>query len=256
MADRIRKAVVPMAGRGTRFQPITHAVPKEFLPIINRPLFHYIADEAMSAGCEELICVVAPGDTTARNYAQTLAWPIKVTLVTQHEPHGLGHAVACAAEAVGNDSFLVLLPDDVIDAAPTVSMQLAQSRPDAHCGMLATRQVAREQVAYYGVLAPGAQRGSAFEVNDVIEKPAPEDAPSSLIIVGRYLLPSTIFRYLQQIQPGAKGELQLTDALRLLAKHEGLYALAYQADAAFDAGQPPGWLAANIHFGQKAGLIP
>lgn len=255
MSVAVRKAVIPMAGRGTRFRPITHVVPKEFLPIINKPLVHYALEEIIHSGGTEAICVVAPGDDMVQRYAQAVGLEIKITVCVQDRPGGLGHAVACAERAVGDESFFVLLPDVLIDAPIPVSQQLraAQVQHDG-AGILATRSEPEDKLAGYGVIAPGAPAGPLTTIHDLVEKPAPGTAPSSLTIVGRYLLPPSLFRALRDTKPGALGEIQLTDALRHLLRHERLYALAYEETAMFDTGHPAGWLAANRYYGAKAGL--
>jgi UTP--glucose-1-phosphate uridylyltransferase len=256
MNRAVRKAVVPMAGNGTRFYPITHVVPKEFLPIMNRPLFHYIVDEVTAAGCNELICVIAPGRDLATPYVAAAGLDIKMTMVHQTEALGLGHAVGCAEKAVGDEPFFVLLPDVVIDAPTSVCAQMqAAYEGCATGGIIATRPEPREKLCHYGVVALGDSSNNTSVITDLVEKPAPESAPSNQTIVGRYLLPSSTFTYLREVQPGANGEIQLTDALRLIAKNEGLHALAYDETAMFDAGQPAGWLAANQYFAKQQGLL-
>lgn len=254
-AINVRKAVVPIAGRGTRFHPVTQVVPKEFLPIVNRPLLQHIVDEVLEAGCDELICVVAPGHELVTSYAAAMQWPLKITLVQQSEPRGLGHAVGCAAAAVGDEPFFVLLPDDIVDATVGVTTQLLKALPREQCGIVATRNIPKDQVSAFGIIAPAERQGRMMRVKALVEKPALDAAPSTLMVLGRYLLPPSIFADLRAIQPGALGEIQLTDALQLLAAREGLYALEYEAHATFDAGKPSGWLAANIHFGKKAGFL-
>lgn len=252
---KIRKAVIPMAGHGTRFRPATYAVPKEFLPIVHQPMFHYLVDEALAAGCDEVICVIPPGPSMVTAYATAMEWPLKITLVHQETPRGLGHAVGCAAAAVGDEPFFVLLPDDVVDAPCAITTQLQRALPNPTCGIVATRSIPREEVSAFGIIAPAEREGRRMRVRAVVEKPSIETAPSTYMILGRYLLPPTVFDYVRTIRPGAQGELQLTDALAQLAEQQHLYALEYEATATFDAGKPRGWLEANLHFGKKAGLL-
>lgn len=250
----IRKAVIPMAGKGTRFYPLTRIVPKDCLPLGNVPIIDYVIREALAAGCEEIICVVAPGRELVSHY-----WPhanfgnAKLTLAPQQEPRGLGHAVACAREAVGGESFFVLLPDMIFDATPNVCAQLGALANDVpQSAVIATHTESTERLSQFGVVdVESAENAGLMRVRRLVEKPAPGTAPSDLIIVGRYLLPATIFDELATITPGAGGELQLTDALQRLAARGHVHALRYDERAHFDTGQPEGWLAANNYFAQK-----
>ncbi|MBI4237810.1 MAG: NTP transferase domain-containing protein [Deltaproteobacteria bacterium] len=255
MPPSVRKAVIPMAGKGTRFRPITHVVPKEFLPILNRPLIDYVVQEAVSAGCEEIICVTAPGRELIRDYWPHTAFAAhRLTIVHQTEALGLGHAVGCAAAAVGNEPFFVLLPDIIIDAPTSVCTQLAQASASTQGRpVIAVRPEPTERLASLGVVAVDASPTPLLPIRDLVEKPAPGTAPSNLTIVGRYLLPPTIFDDLRHATPGAIGEIQLTDALRTVAQREGLSALQYSETATFDCGTPSGWLAANQYFGKPRG---
>lgn len=254
--NKIRKAVLPMAGLGTRFRPITHVIAKEFLPILNKPVFHYIVDEVLAAGCEEIICVMRPGREFATNYARLAELPIKITVAWQDEALGLGHAVACAEEAVANEPFFVVLPDVIIDAATPVCAQLQKIyNPERAGAAIAVKARAREVIHTYGVVDVHNRDGSTFDIKQLIEKPASEVAPSNLTIVGRYLLPPSIFTTLKNTKPGTLGEIQLTDALQEVANKEGLLGLEYEEFATFDAGQPHGWLEANNYFAKKAGIL-
>lgn len=252
----IKKAVIPMAGMGTRMRPITHVVPKEFLPILTKPLFHYIVDEVIAAGCEELVCVVPPGRDFATPYAKAMQLPIRLTTIPQERPGGLGQAVGCAESAIGDEPFFVLLPDVIFDAPLSVCQQMAgHYQRIAPAGIIAARPEPREKISSYGVIASTEDLSAAFvRISDLVEKPPVDQAPSNLTIAGRYLLPPSIFRFLRTTKPGAKGEIQLTDALREVIHAEGLYSLRYQETAMFDAGQLPGWLAANHYFARKEGL--
>lgn len=252
----VRKAVLPMAGWGTRFRPVTHVVPKEFLPILNRPVLHYIFDELAAAGCTDIVCVLMPGRDLVTPYLEKAGVDLRCTIVWQTEAKGLGHAVGCAERAVGDEPFFVVLPDVVIDAATPVCAQLAQTHA-AHgtAGVIALRPEPREKLSQYGVAAFDRRDGNILHLTGLVEKPAPAHAPSDLTIVGRYLLPPSTFRHLRETPPGAKGEIQLTDALQRIAQSEGLLGLVQEDTALFDAGQVPGWLAANVYFGKKAGFL-
>lgn len=253
----ITKAVLPMAGMGTRMRPITHVVPKEFLPILTKPLFHYIVDEVIAAGCDELICVIPPNRDFVTPYARAMELPITITTVPQEKPGGLGQAVGCAERAVGDQHFLVLLPDVIVDAPVAVSKQLVDAFARcAPAGMLTVRPEPLDKISSYGVVASHDDMTQPlFRLSDMVEKPAADQAPSNLTISGRYLLPPSIFKILRTTKPGAKNEIQLTDALREIVQADGLYGLRYDETAMFDAGQLPGLLAANQYFAKKAGVL-
>ncbi len=247
-----------MAGLGTRFRPITHVVPKEFLPVVNKPLFHYMIDELQRAGCEEIICVVNHCQELATRYVAAIKAPVSIRICYQDEPKGLGDAVLCAAELVGDEPFLVLLPDVLIEGPTPVTIQMLDTFKEYHAdGVIALRPEPDDRLHNYGIIEPGEiLTDLVTAISDLIEKPAPGTAPSNLAVVGWYLLPPCIFDDLRRTKPGAGGEIQLTDALRQIAARDKLLGLRYQESSMFDCGQPAGWLAANIHYGTKAGLLP
>jgi len=254
MSAAVRKAVIPMAGNGTRFRPITHVVPKDFLPLVNKPLFHYMLDELVAAGCDEVVCVVHPARDFVTPYIKAVPFPLNITLAYQEQAAGLGHAVGCAAQQIGDDYFFVLLPDVIIDAEPNVSAQLQSAHERCGRGVIALRPEPEEKLSRYGVADVSARDGALVTLRTLVEKPPTGTAPSNLTIVGRYLLPPQTMQYIAETKPGALGEIQLTDALRRIAQHDGLFGWIETERAMFDSGTPPGWLAANAYFANKLGV--
>lgn len=273
----LRKAVIPAAGLGTRFLPITRSVPKELLPILDRPMLQYVVAEAAEAGIEEVIIVVSPGKESIADYfrprpdlEQRLAGEPElrdkalsgadlatVSFVIQEQPLGLGHAVLTARDAVGDEPFAVMLPDDIIAHTPGILSQMLADIADVSDTSDTTAAIAVERVSWdlvhnYGVVdidvaaAPaGARR---HRVNALVEKPPPGTAPSNLSIVGRYILPPAIFDCLAQTPPGARGEIQLTDGLaRLLDTGAALYACEFDG-IRYDGGNPMGLLRAALEY--------
>lgn len=274
MAGAIRKAVFPVAGLGTRFLPATRVLPKELLPVVDRPLIDYAIAEARAAGIETLIFVTGldanaellkshlnlPGDRRAAfeakspDLAPALAaadlGPGVAVFVTQEEPLGLGHAVWCAREAVGDEPFAVLLADDLMDADPPAIGQLIGAHGTTGGNIVAVEEVRAEDTARYGILDPGETAGGLVEVKGLVEKPAPEDAPSTLGVIGRYVLLPGVFAELGRFERGAGGEIQLTDALAAMigtAPFHGLGALGRR----YDCGSKAGFIAAQIALALK-----
>ena len=268
---KVRKAVIPAAGLGTRFLPITKSVPKELLPILDRPMLQYVVEEAAEAGIEEVIIVTSRGKESIASYFQprpelesrladtgaielanmvnhvsTLA---DVSFVIQEEPLGLGHAVLTAQEAVGNEPFVVILPDDIIDYRPGATSQLLQIAQHYDCGAIAVEQVSWDIIHNYGVVAVDEpDEARAYRVRQLVEKPPRAEAPSNLCIVGRYVLPPEIFECLENTPPGAKGEIQLTDGIGLLLEDQDVYACEFMGTR-YDGGTPLGLLRASLEFG-------
>ncbi len=267
----IRKAVIPAAGLGTRFLPATKAVPKELLPIVDTPTIQYIVAEAVAAGVRDVILVCARGkdsivdhfDIAAeledrlekagkrelRQQMRDIARMANVITVRQQEPLGLGHAVLCARDVVGDEPFAVMLGDDIIDAAVPGTKQLADCYARHGLGTVALMEVPREETAMYGVAAGRALDDRTIHVDRLVEKPK-QDPPSNLAVIGRYVLPPSIFRILEEVEPGVGGEIQLTDALAVLAREEGLLGYRFEGDR-YDAGDRFGYLEANIMFAMK-----
>jgi UTP--glucose-1-phosphate uridylyltransferase len=271
---RIRKAVIPVAGLGTRFLPATKVIPKELLPIVDKPSIHYIVEEAVSAGIEEIVLVTGRGkqgildyfdrapeleEVLQRRGKEELLSGIKKTAsmaeivtVWQSEPLGLGHAVLCAKDVIGNEPFFVCLPDDLIDSeAPCVAQMLAVYER-FHASVIAVEKVPDDQVNQYGILQSIEIEKGLHQIEGLVEKPPIGKAPSNLGIVGRYLLSPEIFPILQRIRPGTGGEIQLTDALQELAKKEKTYGFEFQGTR-YDTGDKLGFLKANLAYGLKRG---
>jgi UTP--glucose-1-phosphate uridylyltransferase len=269
---KIRKAVIPAAGLGTRFLPATKAVPKELLPIVDRPTIQYIVEEAVAAGVEEVILVcargkdsivdhfdIAPeleahlsrtGKEALRDQMRAIAKMANVVTVRQQEPLGLGHAVLCAKALVGDEPFVVMLGDDVIDAAVPAAKQLADCyQRNGGLGTIALLEVPAAETHMYGIAAGRAIDARTLRIEKLVEKPK-KDAPSNLAVIGRYVLPPRIFEILEQVKPGVGGEIQLTDALAVLAREEGLLGYRFEGDR-YDAGDRFGYLKANIAFAMK-----
>jgi UTP--glucose-1-phosphate uridylyltransferase len=276
MTMKICKAVFPAAGLGTRFLPATKAQPKEMLPLVDKPIIQYGVEEALAAGCNQIIMVTGRGKTAIEDHfdvsfelerileekkktdllkvVRQISDMIHVAYVRQKEALGLGHAVLTARELVGNEAFAVLLADDVIDAEVPVLKQMMQVFEQTQCSVVATQIVEGEAISAYGVLdvkpAEGHNGGRLYQVFNMVEKPSLQDAPSNLAIIGRYILTPAIFDVLAETPVGKGGELQLTDALRLLLKKEKMYAYVYEGKR-HDTGDKLGFLKATVEFALK-----
>ncbi len=271
---KIRKAVIPAAGLGTRFLPVTMSVPKELLPIIDRPLLQYVVAEAAEAGVEEVIIVTSPGKESISDYFQPhaaleqrlaasgdndllakvaeAAGLARVSFVIQHEALGLGHAVLMAKDAVGGEPFVVILPDDIIAHVPGAVAQMVQALEQldsakSTAGIIAVEELPWEVIHNYGVVDGTRVSDRVHSIQGLVEKPPREQAPSNLTIVGRYILPPQIFECLENTRPGAKGEIQLTDGLLALLQDHELYAYQFMGKR-FDGGTPMGLLRASLAF--------
>ena len=270
---RVRKAVFPAAGLGTRFLPATKAQPKEMLPLIDKPIIQYGVEEAVDSGCDQIIMVTGRGKSAIEDHfdtsyelermledrgktellhiVQQISDMIHIAYVRQKEALGLGHAVLMAKELVGDEPFAVILPDDVIDAPIPCLKQMIDIYNETGCSVLATQVVDGPGISAYGVLdakpVPGKHEGRLFEVRDLVEKPKFEEAPSNLAIIGRYILTPTIFEMIENLKPGSGGELQLTDGLRALLKKEKIYGFTF-AGKRHDAGDKLGFLKATVEF--------
>jgi UTP--glucose-1-phosphate uridylyltransferase len=274
MTMRVRKAVFPAAGLGTRFLPATKAQPKEMLPLVDKPVIQYGVEEAMASGCDQIIIITGRGKQAIEDHfdvsyelekmleergktdllkiVRQISDMIHVAYVRQKEAMGLGHAVLMARELVGNEPFAVLLADDIIDANPPCLKQMVDVFNKVQCSVLATQMVEGKAISAYGVLdvkpVPGDDR--LFEVVNMVEKPKMEDAPSNLAILGRYILTPGVFETLAVTPLGAGGELQLTDGMKLLLKREKMYAYRYEGKR-HDAGDKLGFLKATVEFALK-----
>ena len=265
----VRKAVIPAAGLGTRFLPVTKSVPKELLPILDRPMLQYVVEEAAEGGVEEVIIVTAPGKEGIASYFQSspsleqrlsengeTALLVKVlhasniarvSFVIQEQALGLGHAVLTAREAVGAEPFVVILPDDIVHHTPGVVSQMVEIFDQRQAGVVAVEPMPWETVHNYGVVDAVPAGEGLHRIRGLVEKPPREKAPSNLSIVGRYILPPEIFDCLERTPPGAKGEIQLTDGMLMLLESQEMY--AYEFDGIrYDGGQPLGLLRASLEY--------
>ncbi|MBI5280769.1 MAG: UTP--glucose-1-phosphate uridylyltransferase GalU [Candidatus Solibacter usitatus] len=277
MIPRVRKAVFPAAGLGTRFLPATKAMPKEMLPLVDKPLIQYGIEEAVQSGIHNIVIVTGRGKSAIEDHfdvsfeleqllesrgktsllaaVRGISDMIDVAYIRQKEALGLGHAVLRARELVGPEPFAVVLSDDVIDA-PTPCLRQLTAVHDAYlCPVLALMEVPGDKISSYGVVdaelvEDGATGGRLFRIHDLVEKPAPQDAPSNLAIIGRYILTPDIFDSLDTIQPGSGGEIQLTDGLRHLLRSRPIYGLKFEGRR-FDAGDKLGFLKATVEFALK-----
>lgn len=262
----IRKAVFPVAGLGTRFLPATKAVPKELLPIVDRPLIQYAVDEAREAGIEQFIFVNGRGKGAIEDYfdiayeleatmlsrdkdlsvlGPTRLGPGQAAFVRQQEPLGLGHAIWCARDIVGDEPFAIFLPDEFMHGSPGCMAQMVAAYNETGGNMISVLEVPRESVSSYGVIAPGKAKGALTEVTGLVEKPAVEDAPSNLIISGRYILQPEVMRVLETQEAGAGGEIQLTDAMAQMIGDQPFHAVTFDGNR-YDCGSVAGYVEANL----------
>ena len=271
MSFRIRKAVFPVAGLGTRFLPATKTVPKEMLPVIDKPLIQYAVDEAVEAGCDTMVFVTNRYKHSVADYfdkayeleqklekagksellsliRDVLPRHVRAVFVTQAEALGLGHAVLCARSVIGNEPFAVLLADDLIwNRGPGALSQMAALAERESASVIAVQDVPADQTASYGIVATSEFSGSFGTISAIVEKPSPETAPSTLAVVGRYILSPRVFEMLENTSAGAGGEIQLTDAIAALLKQER--ALAYRFEGRrFDCGSRIGMVEATIQY--------
>ena len=269
---RVRKAVIPAAGLGTRFLPTSKSVPKELLPILDKPMIQYGIEEAVAAGIEHVVVVTSPGKEILESYfskdpalerhltdsgSQELLDKVRrvsslaeMSFVMQEHPLGLGHAVLTAKDRVGDEPFLLILPDDVIWDTEGASRQMLRVFEKYGSSVVAVEEVPLEAVRNYGVVDSSLIGEGVHRVNGLVEKPNPADAPSNLAIVGRYILTPEIFECLGRTTPGAKGEIQITDGMALLLEQQPMYAYLFRGDR-YDAGTPLGFLKASVEIGLK-----
>jgi UTP--glucose-1-phosphate uridylyltransferase len=272
--QKIRKAVFPAAGMGTRFLPATKAMPKEMLCLVDKPLIQYGVEEAVAAGCTEIIFVTGRGKSTMEDHfdvspeleaslaaknktallevARSVSKLAKITYTRQPQPLGLGHAVLMAKELVGDEPFAVLLPDDIVDATIPCMKQMVEAFEETHCSILGSEVIEGAAISSYGVLdcTPDRKNPRLLAVKNMVEKPKFKEAPSNNAIIGRYILTPRIFDMLEHITPGAGGELQLTDAIKALLEYEKVYGFRYVGKR-HDAGDKLGFLKATVEFALK-----
>jgi UTP--glucose-1-phosphate uridylyltransferase len=274
MRQKVRKAVFPAAGLGTRFLPVTKAQPKEMLPLVDKPIIQYGVEEALASGCDQIIVVTGRGKAAIEDHfdvsyelekmledrgktdllavVRQISDMIHIAYVRQKEAMGLGHAVLMARELVGDEPFAVILADDIIDAHVPCLQQMIDVYDETGCSVLATQVIEGPAISSYGVLdakpVPGNSR--LFEVRHLVEKPKPQDAPSNLAIIGRYILTPAIFEMLATTDLGAGGELQLTDGLKQLLATEKIYGYTFEGKR-YDTGDKLGFLKATVEFALK-----
>jgi UTP--glucose-1-phosphate uridylyltransferase len=266
MADRVRKAVFPVAGLGTRLLPATKSIPKEMVTIVDRPLIQYAVDEAREAGIEELIFVTGRGKSALVDYFDH-AYELEATLkqkgksldvlepsnarfgevvtVRQQQPLGLGHAVWCARHIVGDEPFAVLLPDELMVGRPNCLAQMVEAYDQVGGNIVAALEVPESETHKYGVIDPGSTDGRLTEIKGMVEKPAPGTAPSNLMLPGRYILQPEVMRALDAQERGAGGEIQLTDAIARLIGMQPLHAYRFEGER-YDCGSATGFVIANL----------
>ena len=275
MKQKVRKAVFPAAGLGTRFLPATKAQPKEMLPLVDKPIIQYGVEEAVASGCDQIIIVTGRNKTAIEDHfdvsyelekqleeknklellaiVRHISDMIHICYTRQKEALGLGHAVLVAKELVGNEPFAVLLADDVVDSEIPCLKQMIDIFEETQCSVIATQVVEGKAISAYGVLDASPVPGYGdrlFEIRNLVEKPQPEAAPSNQAIIGRYILTPRVFECLEKITPGAIGELQLTDGLRGLLRHERMYGYQFQGKR-HDTGDKLGFLKATVEFALK-----
>ena len=263
---KVRKAVFPVAGLGTRFLPATKAMPKEMLPVVDRPLIQYAVDEAREAGIEQMIFVTGRGKSAIEDHFD-IAYELERTMtdrgkdlsvleptrlgpgncayVRQQEPLGLGHAIWCARDIVGDEPFAIFLPDELMAGSPGCMKQMMDAYEQTGGNVISVLEVPHEKVSSYGVIKPGETHGNITEVLGLVEKPKMEDAPSNLIISGRYILQPEVMQILAAQEKGAGGEIQLTDAMQQMIGKQPFHAVTFDGTR-YDCGDKAGFITANI----------
>lgn len=269
--SKVKKAIIPAAGLGTRFLPATKAMPKEMLPIVDRPTIEYIVEEAIESGIEDIIIVTGKGkraiedhfdynfeleDNLVRKEKFDLLDKIRqssnveIHYIRQKEPKGLGHAIWCARKFIGDEPFAVLLGDDIVQAETPALKQLMDQHDKTNSSVIGVQTVSSEETHRYGIIDPSNVNGRSYEVNNFVEKPAPGTAPSNLAIMGRYILTPEIFEYLELQETGAGGEIQLTDAIQKLNQKQKVFAYDFEGQR-YDVGEKFGFIKTTIEFALK-----
>lgn len=269
---QVRKAIIPAAGLGTRFLPATKAQPKEMLPIVDKPTIQYIVEEAIESGIRDIIIISGrnkraiedhfdksyeleeelsrKGDMELLNVVKNISNLADIHYIRQKEPKGLGHAILCAKSFVGNEPFAVLLGDDVVDSRVPCLKQMIDIYNEYKSCILGVQHVPKEDVSKYGIVACKEVEDKIFKVKDLVEKPDVNNAPSDIAILGRYIIPSSIFEHLEKVPAGKGGEIQLTDALKSLLQTEVMYAYEFEGKR-FDVGNRMGFLSATVEYALK-----
>jgi UTP--glucose-1-phosphate uridylyltransferase len=269
---RVKKAIIPAAGLGTRFLPATKAQPKEMLPIVDKPTIQYIIEEAVASGIEEILIITGrnkraiedhfdksvelENELEAHNKQELLTMVrdisnmVNIHYIRQKEPKGLGHAIGCAKTFVGNEPFAVMLGDDVVDSKVPCLKQLINCYDEYKTSILGVQEVAREEVSKYGIVKGTFIEERVYKVKDLVEKPKMEEAPSNIAILGRYIITPKIFDIIENTKPGKGGEIQLTDALKVLMRNEAMYAYSFEGRR-YDVGDKLGFLEATVEYALK-----
>lgn len=272
MRATVKKAIIPAAGLGTRFLPATKSQPKEMLPIVDKPTLQYIIEEAINSGIEEILIITGRNKKSIEDHfdksveleleleykgkkemlemVQEISNMVNIHYIRQKEPKGLGHAIYCAKSFIGDEPFAILLGDDIVDSEVPCLKQLINAYDEYKTSILGVQEVVMENVDKYGILNCKFIENRIYKVKDMIEKPSIEEAPSNIAILGRYIITPAIFDILESQEPGKGGEIQLTDALRKLAKHEAIYAYNFEGKR-YDVGDKLGFLEATIDFALK-----
>lgn len=272
MKKRVRKAIIPAAGLGTRFLPATKSQPKEMLPIVDKPTLQYIIEEAVNSGIEEILIVTGRSKKSIEDHfdrsieleieleqkgkldmlkiVQDISNMVDIYFIRQKEPKGLGHAIYCAKSFVGDEPFAVLLGDDIVDSDKPCLKQLIGAYNEYNTSILGVQEVAKENTDKYGILDVKHIEDRVYKVNDMVEKPKVEEAPSNIAILGRYIITPAIFEILENQKPGKGGEIQLTDALKTLGEHEAIYAYNFEGKR-YDVGDKLGFLKATVDYALK-----
>ena len=266
---KVRKAIIPAAGLGTRFLPATKAQPKEMLPIVDKPTLQYIIEEAVNSGIEEILIITGRNKQSIEDHfdksvelelelekkgkhdllreVRNISDMVNIHYIRQKEPKGLGHAIYCARSFIGNEPFAVLLGDDIVYAEKPCLEQMIEAYDEYKTSVLGVQEVAKEDVSKYGIVDGKQLADRIYEVKGLVEKPNVDEAPSKVAILGRYIINPAIFEILEHTQPGKGGEIQLTDALKELANREAMYAYIFEGRR-YDVGDKQGFLEATVEF--------
>jgi UTP--glucose-1-phosphate uridylyltransferase len=266
---KVRKAIIPAAGLGTRFLPATKAQPKEMLPIVDKPTLQYIIEEAVDSGIEEILIITGRNKKSIEDHfdksvelelelqakgkydllaeVRKISDMVNIHYIRQKEPKGLGHAIYCAKSFIGNEPFAVMLGDDIVENAKPCLKQMMEMYEQYKTTILGVQEIPKEDVHKYGILDGKYIEDRVYKVKDLVEKPSVEEAPSNIAISGRYIINPAIFEILEQTKPGKGGEIQLTDALKELAQREAIYAYNFEGRR-YDVGDKQGYLEATVEF--------
>lgn len=266
---KVRKAIIPAAGLGTRFLPATKAQPKEMLPIVDKPTLQYIIEEAVDSGIEEILIITGRNKKSIEDHfdksveleleletkgkldllaeVRKISDMVNIHYIRQKEPKGLGHAVYCAKSFIGDEPFAVLLGDDIVYAQKPCLKQMIEAYEEYKTSILGVQEVPKEDVSKYGIVEGKSIEGRVYKVKDLVEKPSIQTAPSNIAILGRYIINPAIFEILEHTQPGKGGEIQLTDALKVLAQREAMYAYSFEGRR-YDVGDKQGFLEATVEY--------